>query len=493
LRIETPVSKILRPLLCLLALCCGPGAWAGARLPLTECRLEHPLHLSSVTARCGQLAVPEDPEHPAAGSIALAVAVVPALNRRSDAAPLFILAGGPGQSAQSLYAALAGAFARINREHDIVLVDQRGTGRSHPQSCAYPEDWQEPADPLPVLRSATQACLQQLGERVRFYTSSVAVHDLELVRAALGYERIELYGASYGTRVAQLYMRREPERVSAAILDGVTYPEQIIGPDTPADAEHALALIVARCAAQSDCARAFPELAADLKTLRQQYGTQKTQLKLNDPNSGLPQPLEFNRSVLTAALRFLSYNSTQASLLPVLIHEAAHGVLAPLAAQTVMSTRQVGEQLAVGMQYSVVCSEDVPFFAGVPQDRAAQNASYFGREQLEALEAVCALWPRGPVDADLHAPLKSAVPTLLLSGEADPVTPPAAAERAAQGLSHHRHLVLSGEGHGQLASGCMPRLTAQFLNGTAPEALDAHCLDAHTVVPFFVTMTGPAP
>ena len=462
-------------------------------LPLTECRLEHPLKLVSLPARCGTLRVPEDREHSKDGSIELKVAVVPALNRRSTEAPMFLLAGGPGQSAIQVYVALNSAFARINRNHAIVLLDQRGTGNSSPQTCEYPEEWQQPADPMPALRKATTDCLAKLGPRVRFYTTSIAVQDLEETRAALGFQQIDLYAASYGTRVAELYMRRHPERVHAVILDGVTYPEQIIGVETPQDGENALNLVVERCRQAPDCAATYPDLQQDLESLLRQFGPQKVMVTIDDPNSGLPLEIEFNHKILSSALRFLSYSAMQASLLPALIHQAVHGKLRPLASQSIMNARQIGDQLANGMQYSVICSEDEPFFAAANVDPAAMARTYQGTELADALQEICKLWPRGPVDADLHAPLHSDIPTLLLSGEADPVTPPADAERAASSLTHHRHLILKGEGHGQLATGCVPKLMADFLDGAAPEALDATCLEQHSPEPFFLSMTGPAP
>jgi pimeloyl-ACP methyl ester carboxylesterase len=462
-----------------------------AILPTIECRLEHPLHLNSIEARCATLRVPLDREHPKEGSIDLRVAVVPALNRRSTGAPLFLLAGGPGQSAMQVYVALSSAFARINRNHAIVLLDQRGTGISSLQSCTYPEDWQEPDDPIPALRKATVDCLAKLGPQVRFYTTSIAVRDLDEVRAALGFDQINLYGGSYGTRVAELYMRRYPQHLHAVILDGVTYPQQAIGAETPEDGERALNLIVARCLQSPDCAATYPELQDELKSLLRQFGPQKVMVTIDDPNSGLPLDIEFNRRVFNVALRLLSYSSMQASLLPALIHEAAHGKLRPLAAQSVMNMRQITDQLANGMQYSVICSEDEPFFAGA--DRAAIAKTYQGTDMIDALHEICRLWPKGPVDADLHAPLHSDIPTLLLSGEADPVTPPVDAERAASGLTRHRHLILKGEGHGQLATGCMPIIAADFLDHAAPDKLDASCLDRHTPEPFFLSMTGPAP
>jgi pimeloyl-ACP methyl ester carboxylesterase len=480
---------------------CASAGWAAGQahaedvptVLLAECRLEHPLHLTSIAARCGTLRVPEDREHPQSGSIALKVAVVPALNRRSTEAPMFLLAGGPGQSAMQVYVALSSAFARINRNHAIVLLDQRGTGNSSAQSCEYPEAWQQPVDPMPALRKATKECLAKLGQRVRFYTTSIAVRDLDEMRAALGYEQIDLYGASYGTRVAELYMRRYPARVRAVILDGVTYPEQIIGMETPQDGENALNLILARCRQAPDCAATYPELQQDWESLLRQFGPQKVMVTIDDPNSGLPLEIEFNHRIMASALRFLSYSAMQASLLPALIHEAVHGKLRPLASQSVMNARQIGDQLANGMQYSVICSEDEPFFAAANVDRAAMARTYQGTELVDALQEICKLWPRGPVDADLHAPLHSDIPTLLLSGEADPVTPPADAERAAVGLTRHRHLILKGEGHGQLSTGCVPRLMADFLDSAAPDKLDATCLEQHTPEPFFLSMTGPAP
>jgi pimeloyl-ACP methyl ester carboxylesterase len=440
--------------------------------PLQECRLEHPLRLAAVAARCGILKVPEDPALPGGATIDLSVAVVPALNRRAAAAPLFLLAGGPGQAATDLYASNAGAFARVNRNHDIVLVDQRGTGRSAPLKCA---------------------CLGKFGARVRFYTTSVAVADLDKVRAALGYARIDLYGSSYGTRVAELYMRRYPQRTHAVVLDGVTYPEQAIGPDTPSDGERALDLIVTRCERAPDCAAAYPALRRELDGLRRRFGPQKEALTVSDPSSGQPLQVEFSRGMFNAALRFLSYNATEASLLPTLLHQGAAGNLMPLATQTIMLARQIGDQLASGMQNSVICTEDEPLFAASNIDRQRIAQTYQGSDQLDALAEICALWPRGPVDPDLHSPLESDIPTLLLSGDADPVTPPDDAARAARGLTHHLNLVLPGEGHGQLATGCVPKLMAEFLDHATPETLDATCLGSHRPAPFFVSSTGPAP
>jgi pimeloyl-ACP methyl ester carboxylesterase len=475
------------------ALIWGGRSAAADALPLHDCRLQHPLRMNALAARCGILRVAENPSEPAGASIELSVAVIPALNRRSVAAPLFLLAGGPGQAATDLYSSYAGAFSRINRNHDIVLVDQRGTGRSAPLACSYPDDWHDTAGDMPALREATRQCLARFGDRVRFYTTSVAVGDLDRARTALGYAAIDLYGSSYGTRVAELYMRRFPASTHAVILDGVTYPEQVIGPDTPIDGERALQLIVSRCERAPECAAAYPLLRDELAGLRRRFGSENQALSLHDPSTGLALQVDFNRAMLNAALRFLSYTATEASLLPALLHQGAIGNLAPLASQTIMLARQIGEQLSSGMQNSVICSEDQPLFPATPTDRQRVADTYQGSDQLDAVAEICRLWPKGPVDVDLHGPLQSDVPALLLSGEADPVTPPDDAEHAARGLVRHRHIVLKGEGHGQLATGCMPKVMAEFLDTAEPRSLDVSCLEQHRPAPFFVDLTGPAP
>jgi len=464
-----------------------------ATLALSACRLEHPLELSSEAARCGVLEVPEDRDARDGAKIGLRVAVVPALNRNSRAAPLFLLAGGPGQSAVDLYTSLAAAFARVNRDHSIVMVDQRGTGRSSPLRCDYPDDW-DTSEEIARIRAATSACLAKYGPRVRHYTTRNAVRDLDEVRRALGFASIDLYGSSYGTRVAEEYMRRYPEAVHAVILDGVVDPQSALGPDTPIDGERALEHILARCQELRSCAEAYPQLPQELATLRQRFGPELVPVTLPDPSTGAQVTVPFNRSLLGAALRFLSYSGAEAALLPALIHAAAGGNLAPLAAQALMMGRQIGDQLAIGMQNSVICSEDFPHFKALTEaERLALEKTYQGVAQLDALAAICAIWPQGPVDADLHAPLRSDIPTLLLSGEDDPVTPPEAAERAAQGLTRHRAVLLAGEGHGQLATGCVPKLMAQFLDAEEPERIDLGCLSTHVAPAFFLSPTGPAP
>jgi len=471
------------------------GEAAAPALVLTPCELEHPLRLSVLAAECGVLQVPENPRQPDGRQIALHVARVPAISRRKQPDPLFVLAGGPGAAAGAFYASVAGAFARILRERDIVLVDQRGTGGSNALECPESEDLsgrQSDAE----TQARTRACLALLAPRadVAFYTTSLAVRDLEQVRAALGYERINLYGSSYGTRVAQHYLRHFPARTRSVILDGVVPVSQPVGPSAAIDAEGALERILRRCAQDSACRERFGDPASDYHAVRAALRVSTVPISVRDPATGDDRSFEFGADHLASVLRLLSYTSEYAALLPLALHAAASQEdYAPLAAQYLMVERAYAQSIAVGMHNSVVCAEDVPLFAAFAVDRARLASTYLGARQLDGLESVCRVWPRGEVDADLHAPFTSAAPALLLSGSDDPVTPPAFAHEAARGFTHHLEVVLEGFGHGQLTAPCVDRVMAQFVARGSVEALDVSCVRAARPLPFFTSLNGPAP
>jgi pimeloyl-ACP methyl ester carboxylesterase len=464
--------------------------------PFKPCRLEHPSGIAAYAAECTTLRVPENPAQPGGRTIELAIARVPAISRRKAADPVFLIAGGPGMGTRAMYPTVAAAFARIGRERDLVLVDQRGTGGSAALDCDFDDEALADLDPAQVPPLARR-CLDTLSARpqdVRQYTTSLAVQDLERVRLALGYGPVNLYGVSYGTRVAQHYLRRQPAAVRSAILDGVVQPQLVLGPDMALDAEAALTRILARCARDAACRQAYGDPALRYRTLRAELERQPVDLRLADPSTGTPRTLRFGARHLGAVLRLSSYGDAQASLLPMALHEAqVQRNFTPLAGLFLMSSNGLGDNVAFGMNSTVVCAEDIPFVDDRRVDRAALTATYLGTEMLDSLRAVCSVWPRGPVDADFREPLASDVPVLLLSGSDDPVTPPANAVAAMKGLRRARHLVLDGEGHGQLGVTCMDRVMAEFVRDLDPAALDARCLQKARPAPFFTSPSGPAP
>ena len=468
----------------------GPG------LVSEPCMLTHSSRLMSLKAECATLEVPENPSGEGR-RITLSIVRVPAISERKAADPLFILAGGPGMGAQEMYPAVAAAFSRVGRDRDIILLDQRGTGTSTPLACALDPDGallRGKEATVEDIDAAARDCLDELRAKhdVRQYTTSVAVRDLETVREALGAERINLYGISYGTRVAQHYLRRHPDRVRSVVLDGVVPPGLALGPAIATDAEAALARIFKRCTAQPACRSAFGDPTATYRSLLERLRTTPREVRLPDPRTGEPRSLRFGHHHLAAVLRLSSYDASQAALLPVALHEAATKEnFTPLASSLLMLYGSMEGSIATGMHYSVVCSEDIPFVGAV--DRARLAATYMGTEMIDTLQRVCASWPRGPVDADFREPLSTAVPVLLLSGADDPVTPPSYGEAALRGLADARHVVLADAGHGQLGAPCMDKVLRDFIDTAQPSKLDLKCLDKRSTAPFFTSLAGPPP
>jgi len=284
--------------------------------------------------------------------------------------------------------------------------------------------------------------------------------------------------------VAQHYLRRFPEHTRAVVLDGVVPAELALGPDVAREAQRALEQIFARCAADSGCNSRFAALPQDFAALLARLDAAASAEPTSRP--------ALSALELRALVRFMSYNVVTVALLPVMLHEAHGGNYAPLAGQARTLLRDLPESLSFPMSNSVTCTEDVPFID--PAARGRLGDTYLGTTIVDALHLICASWPAGVLDADFKQPVASDRPVLLLSGENDPITPPAYAERAiAGGLRNSKHLIATAQGHGLVGVGCVPRVLRAFLEKPMPAELDGSCLDSEPPTPFFLSLLGPAP
>jgi pimeloyl-ACP methyl ester carboxylesterase len=469
---------------------CGDGARPARSLTLEPCRLAH----MARAARCASVSVPEDRSKPDGRRIGIFVAVLPANTLDPKPDPLVILAGGPGQAASTL-APFAEQLAEVRRTRDIVLVDQRGTGRSAALSCKAfaPDDRADFAlDPLPKARD----CLAELvarGVDPSQYTTSAFVADLEDVRSALGYPRLDLWGGSYGTRVAQEYLRRHPERVRSVVLDGVVPPAMKVTLDAWVSRQAALDAILAACRASAACAHAFPDPAAMLIRLQQAL-REPAHATLTDPRTGAPVRLDLTFDHVLASLQPLTYSPEFASLVPEILQRAVQGDYGPLAAATLSFTADLAEQMNAALHFSVTCAEDVPRIDAAERERALGGSA--AKDLALRAMAVCDVWPRGSMPADFTQPVRSDVPVLLLSGGLDPVTPAAYAEAVARTLTHHRAVVAPGLGHIVSPHACAPRLVAAFVADAGFANLPQSCikfLEGTQRPPFFTDMLAARP
>ncbi|MBX5483954.1 MAG: alpha/beta fold hydrolase [Myxococcaceae bacterium] len=461
------------------------------RLVLERCRLPG----VSAQAKCGTLRVFENRAAASGRTIGIRVAVVPALAARPKPDPLFILAGGPGQAATAVAPMLVPAFDRVRRTRDLVFVDQRGTGASAPLDCAL-----EPPDAGIAERIATgfraetvRACATALSKDhdLRFYGTAIAMDDLDDVRAALGYERINLWGASYGTRAALIFARRHPEHVRSLVLDGVAPLQLVLPRDMAQDAQRAIDLLFDQCEHDAQCSKAWPGVRQKFAALLASLEDAPARATVPDPITGAPSPIVVTRDAFVRILRALLYQPEATTLVPLTIDRAAAGDFRPFAAQSDLVTAGLTKGLSNGMFFSVVCTEDVPFL-DVENKTSWADGSFVGKGFADDVLSACEVWPRGEVPEGFRTQVKSDVPALLFSGELDPVTPPRWGELAAKALPHSAHIVVPGSGHGTLSDACVRSLIDQFLDAGSVQGLDLSCAERKRP-PFFTSFAGPPP
>ena len=471
-----------------------PGGRLLGGLAFEPCSLASPTTGNAIPAQCTTFEVAEDPAAPEGRKIALNVAWLP--NTGNGAAmpdPVFFLAGGPGQAATEHAGVVSQALAHVRKQRDVILIDQRGTGKSHPLAC---KDEADTALTLPreaaaeALAEFARKCAAALDADPRFYTTTEAVGDLEAVRAAIGAEQVNLIGVSYGTRVAQQYAARHPQHTRSLVLDGVAPNDLVVGGEFARTFERSLGLQVAQCQKLPSCKARFPsDLRSQLRTLKTRLAAAPVEVEYRDPATG-----QFKRDTLTADTvlgisRMFSYMPQMASLLPVVMDEADAGRYGPLMALAQMMSSSVVGQMTQGMQWSVICAEDAPRYRADPADAE----TVLGGDMAALFYAACKTWPSGTAPETFTAPLRSDVPALLLSGEIDPVTPPEYGERVLAGLPNGRHVVLSGQAHNVIGTGCMPKLVGQFLETVEPAALDLECARTIGYVPPFTSFNGWEP
>jgi pimeloyl-ACP methyl ester carboxylesterase len=465
------------------------------RAGLTPCRLPGVEH----DAWCGSLRRPLDPAAPQGGQIELHYAVLPALARNRKPDPVFFFAGGPGQSALSLAGPVSVMMARLSNRRDVVLIDQRGTGRSAPLKC----DDERPT--LPLAQSAdpavqTQrllACRRQLeslphGQAggLRHFTTWVAMQDADAVRKALGVAQVNLVGGSYGTRAALDYLRQFPQAVRRVVIDGVAPSDMVLPSAFSPDNQAALDSVFSSCEAQLTCRQRYPALRADWQKLLAGLPRSATVLH---PMTGVAERISISRDMVLSAVRVPLYAPTLAAGLPWALSEAAQNRFEPLLGLSSAMSGSSAGKIHEGMHFSVVCAEDLPRLAQASDKPGAD----YGNTFAEQYKKICADWPRGEVPAAFYSIPPAASAVLLLSGGADPATPPRHGERVAKALGPRaRHVVVPQAGHGVMAMGCMRDTIFKFIDANSDDdalKVDANCAARVPRPGAFVPVSEPAP
>lgn len=480
------MARLILAAVCLAALSCGAPDRPSAFERLGLCEPGE----APTGARCGSYEVFEDRDAGAGRKIELHIVLLPALANDPAPDPVFFLAGGPGQGATKLADAVEYMLEPVRRHRDVVLVDQRGTGKSAPLECDLGEDapgfdftWSTPAEQV-------QACLDSYEGDPTLYTTPIAMDDLDEIREWLGYDQINLYGGSYGTRAALVYLARHEERVRTVVLDGVAPVQMTLPLQFARDAQRALSKLIEDCEASEPCQGRFPELESQTEELFARLEREPAQATFLHPRTGERLERTITREGVAMVLTGMLYSPWLSSLAPLAIERASQGdfqMLMPLATVN----EGVGDQLSQGMFYSVVCSEDWP--AITPEARRAETQETFlGEALFESRWKPCEQWPRGTLPEGYNEPVRSEKPVLILSGDLDPVTPPRWGELVQQTLPNARHIVAHGIGHGVSGNGCVPRLVDEFVRSADASGLDAACVEKLSRPAFLLTPVATA-
>ena len=388
--------------------------------------------------------------------------------------PLFFLAGGPGQSALDIAAMINVGFRKVRADRDLVLIDQRGTGRSSPLDCIATD-----LDPFATLSDAAttelvRACIAGLGDNLHHFNTDNSAHDIDRLRRALGYGRINFYGGSYGTRLGLVFLRHYPGSARAAILDSVGPLQVPIGAFGQSSAR-AFRLLLDECAADAGCAAAFPDLERTFDDLVQRLRAQPVTATITHPTLGTDTTLNLDYRLLINNLRLMLYSTRTRRLVPLVIEQTAAGNYAPLIG-VMAQALETADQISVGLNLNIICNEDFPRMS--TEDLTADADNDFGRDTSHHLwQLACPIWPRYDTAPGYAQAVQADVPVLLVSGEMDPVTPPGNAEIAGEALAQSRHVVVPRGAHTTTFHSCAADIVADFLEEPANlRSLDTDCV-----------------
>jgi pimeloyl-ACP methyl ester carboxylesterase len=436
-------------------------------------------------ALCGKYEVFEDRSAKAGRKISLNVVMLPALAEKPAPDPVFYFAGGPGGAA-SMYAG-APFMIRLRQHRDVVMVDQRGTGGSNPLQCDL---YGDPSNmgvyfgetfPAELVR-ACRAELEKIAD-LRLYTTPIAMADLEEVREALGYDKINVNGGSYGSTAALAYLRLYPQRVRAAAVSGVAPVDYKMALPFAKGVEHALERLFSDCAADAKCNAAFPNVRKEFSEVVARLTKAPATFEATNPFTGQKQQITMARQGFMEHIRTALYLPDVMNYLPFLIHDMYGGDYSRFASVSYQVFRQLDGQIARGMHLSVVCAESIPFI-NEEEIKRETAGTFYGEARLRAYQRACGLWQKGDVPASFRDAKKLDVPVLMISGDFDPVTPPFVGASALAQYAQGKQVIVRNGTHSSYE--CTERLMAEFFDRGTWQGIDTACVDQVQRLPFFV-------
>ena len=425
---------------------------------------------------CGTYTVYEDRDAGAGRTIDINVLVVKAIEADAEPDPVVYFEGGPGGSSVATARFIAGRLAGVHQRRDLVFIDQRGTGGSGRLAC----NTALPGGEVSLFGTLfpddhIRACADRLSADadLRQYSTPIAVDDIDEVLEWLGYEKVNLFGTSYGTRIALVFLRRHPERVRTTLVNGVASPHVNVHLFDALNVDRSLEWLFEDCDQDAACAARHPNLRANLDTLAARFdqGPAKVEARLSD---GTTARASFSRGDFGYAIRGMLYGDLAGSIAAWTAEAIETGGWSNFPSYYVQRSRWVASLFATGMHLSVFCAEDIPFMTDADVAEHSEG-TLLGESLIRRYERACERWPRGAIPANYHDLVSSELPVLIISGERDPATPVTWGDEIRAGLPNSRHVVVPDAGHVPLTP-CVLDLQNRFIETGSVADLDTGCV-----------------
>jgi pimeloyl-ACP methyl ester carboxylesterase len=449
-------------------------------------------HLDGIReqVKCGSLQVPENYTLEEGVQISINFAVLPAIDNTNNKTPLLFLAGGPGQAAVELAAGLRVAFNEIRKTRDIILVDQRGTGKSHALECEEISVDQNVYQIVPedFSKQEIKDCIAEFTGDLSQYNSENAIRDFDAVREVLGHKKINIYGGSYGTRAGLVYMRMFPDSLRSVILDSVGPIEVPIGLFGQSSAQ-SFKLVLEHCQQEEACNNAYPNLADEFKQLMDRLGDRPVTLDIPHPRLGTNTEFVISQSKMFGIIFQQLYSVSSRNLIPLIIHQAYLKNYMPLAG--LIATTDGVQMVYTGLLFNITCNEDFPKITEQMSAKDANN-SFSGDNSQLAFKKACGIWPKYRPNEAFYQAVTADIPTLILSGGLDPVTPPSNGDFSAATIPNSHHIVVDNVSHNVATSTgtCGVLIINEFLSRLTPKTLDETCLEDVPMESFMTSLNG---
>lgn len=439
--------------------------------------------------QCGTLVVPENYAEADGTKININFVVLPAIDNSKEKQPLMFLAGGPGQAAAELSGQIYTGFNEIRKTRDLLLIDQRGTGKSHPLQCEESLEL-DPYSSMPedFSRADIEQCLAQLKGDLSQYNSENAIRDFDAVRQALGHEQVHIYGGSYGTRAGLVYMRMFPASIKSVVLDSVGPIEVPIGLFGKS-AEQSFVKLLNNCQNDEKCAKQYPNLANEFAEVTAKLSLAPVSVEIAHPRLGTDIEFNISKDKFISTIQMQLYSMQTRSLVPLLIHQAYLGDYKPLAGLIAQSEGGMG--IYIGLHFNIVCNEDFPKITASMKAADVDNNFAKGMS-LDMIGKACAVWPKYQPSADFYQTVTADIPTLIMSGALDPVTPASNGEKSDKNLPNSHHIISKNNAHIVASTTCGISIVNEFLTLQSPKDLDESCLAEIPDESFMLGLNGGA-